>query len=77
MLLTLWFLASAGLPGRAALAADPVTLSFGVITTSTVAETQAAWDPFFAAMRRATGLDVRGVYPATYERAVDAVVCNL
>jgi phosphonate transport system substrate-binding protein len=53
------------------------SLAFGVITTSTVAETQAAWDPFFAAMRATTGLDVRGVYPATYEQAVDAVVANL
>lgn len=77
LLLTLWFLVGAGLFGRTALAADPVTLSFGVITTSTVAETQAAWDPFFAAMRRATGLDVRGVYPATYEQAVEAMVGNL
>ncbi len=58
-------------------AADGPTIAFGVITTSTVAETRAAWEPFFAAMRTATGLDVRGVYPATYELAVDAIVTNL
>lgn len=52
-------------------------LAFGVITTTTVAETRAAWEPFFAAMRATTGLDVSGVYPATYEQAVDAVVANL
>jgi phosphonate transport system substrate-binding protein len=53
------------------------TLNFGVISTSSVAETRAGWEPFFAAMRQATGLDVRGVYPATYEEAVDAIVASV
>lgn len=53
------------------------TLHFGVITTTTVAETRAAWEPFFEAMRRQTKLDVRGLYPATYEQAVEAMVGNL
>ncbi len=61
----------------AARAATPPTLNFAVITTSTVDETRAGWEPFFAAMRADTGLDVRGVYPATYEETVDAVVSGL
>ena len=56
--------------------AQAPVLHFGVITTTTVAETKAAWEPFFEAMRRTTGLDVRGIYPATYEEAVDAIVTN-
>jgi phosphonate transport system substrate-binding protein len=75
-LLKLIVLALAG-PGARAAAAEPTSLSFGVITTSTVSATKAAWEPFFAAMRRATGLDVRGIYHATYEAAVEAVVTNL
>ena len=57
--------------------AQAPVLNFGVITTTTVAETKAGWEPFFEAMRRATGLDVRGVYPSTYEEVVEAVVGNL
>ena len=76
LLLKLLMLVLVGLAGRAA-AADAPSLAFGVITTTTVAETRAAWEPFFTAMRRGTGLDVRGVYHATYEEAVDAVVRNL
>ncbi|WP_428425164.1 phosphate/phosphite/phosphonate ABC transporter substrate-binding protein [Methylibium sp.] len=75
-LLKLPLLALAGLAGKVA-TAEAASLAFGVITTTTVAETQAAWEPFFAAMRQSTGLDVRGVYHATYEEAVDAVVSNL
>ena len=59
LLLKLLMLVLVGLAGRAA-AADAPSLAFGVITTTTVAETRAAWEPFFAAMRRGTGLDVRG-----------------
>jgi phosphonate transport system substrate-binding protein len=76
-LLKLTVLALAGLAARGASAAEPVSLAFGVITTTTVDETRRAWEPFFAAMRRTTGLDVRGVYHATYEAAVEAVVTDL
>lgn len=66
------------LVGRATNArAEGTTLNFGVISTTSVAETRAGWEPFFAAMRQATGLDVRGVYPATYEEAVDAIVASV
>lgn len=77
--LPLLALAGIGVPTTRpfAQASEPVVLSFGVITTTHVADTQAAWEPFFAAMRRATGLDVRGVYPPTYEALVDAVVSGL
>ena len=75
-LLLMPLLALAGvatLTPRRARANEVVTLAFGVITTSTVEETRSTWEPFFAAMRRATALDVRGVYHATYEAAVDAL----
>lgn len=76
-LLKLTVLAFAGLAVRAAPAAEQLSLAFGVITTSTVADTKAAWEPFFESMRRTTGLDVRGIYHATYEAAVEAVVTDL
>lgn len=76
-LLKFTVLALAGLAARGTAGAEQTALAFGVITTSTVADTRAAWEPFFAAMRRATGLDVRGIYHATYEAAVEAVVTNL
>lgn len=75
-LLKLPLLALAGTAGRA-FAQDRPSYAFGVITTTSVSETKLAWEPFFEAMRRSTGLDVRGIYPATYEEAVDAVVSNL
>lgn len=76
-LLKLTVLAFAGLAVRAAPAAEQLSLAFGVITTSTVADTKAAWEPFFESMRRTTGLDVRGIYHATYEAAVEAMVTDL
>jgi phosphonate transport system substrate-binding protein len=60
------------LPARA----NAGALVFGVITTTNVDETRTAWEPFFADMRAATGLDVQGYYPATYSEVVDAVVAN-
>ncbi len=75
-LLKLPLLALAGGMGRA-VAQDRPSYAFGVITTTSVVETKLAWEPFFEAMRRSTGLDVRGIYPATYEEAVDAIVSNL
>jgi phosphonate transport system substrate-binding protein len=78
LLLPLLALAGVGtLTPRRARANEVSTIAFGVITTSTVEETRSAWEPFFAAMRSATALDVRGIYHATYEAAVDAVVTNL
>lgn len=74
-LLKLPLLALAG--WAAARAATSPTLNFAVITTTSIDETRAGWEPFFAAMRAATGLDVRGVYPATYEEAVGAIVGGL
>jgi phosphonate transport system substrate-binding protein len=62
------------LPRRAF--AQAPALVFSVITTSTVDETRTAWEPFFADMRSATGLDVRGHYAPTYSAAIDALVSN-
>jgi len=56
--------------------AQAPALVFAVITTTTVDETRAAWEPFFAEMRAATGLDVQGLYPATYAAAIDALVAH-
>ncbi|HMC17019.1 MAG TPA: phosphate/phosphite/phosphonate ABC transporter substrate-binding protein [Albitalea sp.] len=64
-----------GLPREAA-AQPPPSLVFAVITTTTVDETRAAWEPFFAEMRSATGLDVQGYYAPTYGSAIDALVAN-
>lgn len=75
-LLKLPLLALAGAVART-FAQDRASYAFGVITTTQVSETKLAWEPFFEAMRRQTGLDVRGIYPATYEEAVDAVVSGL
>lgn len=66
--------AALGLPGRAA--AQAPTLVFAVITTTTVDETRAAWEPFFADLRSVTGLDVQGYYAPTYGAAIDALVAN-
>jgi phosphonate transport system substrate-binding protein len=54
----------------------PAPLVFAVITTTTVDETRASWEPFFADMRAATGLDVQGFYAPTYSAAIDALVAN-
>ena len=56
--------------------AQPQPLTFAVITTTTVDETRAAWEPFFADMRSTTGLPVQGYYAATYAAAIDALVAN-
>lgn len=56
--------------------AEGQKLAFGVITTSTVDDTRAAWEPFFADLRQATGLDVSGYYPPTYREAVEALIGN-
>ncbi len=56
--------------------AQPSALVFGVITTTNVEETRAAWEPFFADMRPATGLDIQGQYPATYSEVIDALIAN-
>jgi len=67
--------AAAALLPWAARAQAPA-LVFGVITTTTVDETRAAWDPFFADIRAATGLDVQPFYAPTYGAAIDALVAN-
>ncbi|WP_331651532.1 phosphate/phosphite/phosphonate ABC transporter substrate-binding protein [Piscinibacter sp.] len=56
--------------------AQAPALVFAVITTTTVDETRAAWEPFFAEMRAATRLDVQGLYPATYAAAIEALVAH-
>ncbi len=60
---------------RAARAQSP-GLVFAVITATTVDETRTAWEPFFADMRAATGLDVQGYYAPTYGAAIEALVAN-
>lgn len=69
--------ATGALAARAACANDkPSPLYFVVLTTTTVDETRAAWDPFFADLRAATGLPVEGLYPPSYAAAIEAVVTN-
>lgn len=51
-------------------------LVFAVITTTTVDETRTAWEPFFAEMRHALGLDVQGYYAPSYAAAIDSLVTN-
>jgi phosphonate transport system substrate-binding protein len=65
--------ACAALP---ALAQATTPLSFVVITTTTVDETRAAWEPFFADMRAATGIAIEGFYAPSYSAAIDALVSN-
>ena len=64
--LSLCALAAAWVLPRNATAQPPPSLVFAVITTTTVDETRAAWEPFFADMRKATGLDVQGYYAPSY-----------
>jgi phosphonate transport system substrate-binding protein len=67
-------LLAAGLPWALAHAQTP--LVFAVITTTTVDETRAAWEPFFADMRAATGTAVQGFYAPSYSAAIDALISN-
>lgn len=78
LFLKLPLLACAGLGSwRNALAQNPSpTLVFVVITTTTIEDTKASWDPFFADMRRSTGLDVQPYYPPTYSAAIESLVSN-
>ena len=75
LLLKLPLLAAMSTGWRAAFA-QPAPLVFAVITTSSVDETRAAWEPFFADLRRGTGLDVQGYFAPTYAAAVEALVTN-
>jgi phosphonate transport system substrate-binding protein len=63
---------SFGAPG----ASTTEPLVFAVITTTTVDETRASWEPFFADLRAATKLDVQGFYAPSYSAAIDALVSN-
>ncbi|MFL6663049.1 MAG: phosphate/phosphite/phosphonate ABC transporter substrate-binding protein [Rhizobacter sp.] len=74
-MLKLPLLAAMSTGWRAAFA-QPAPLVFAVITTSSVDETRAAWEPFFADLRRGTGLDVQGYFAPTYAAAVEALVTN-
>ena len=76
LLLKLPLLALGSLSGWPPARAQRPPLAFAVITTTTVEETRASWDPFFADMRSATGLLVEGFYPPTYSAAIDALVTN-
>ena len=51
-------------------------LRFGVITTTTVEDSRAAWEPFFADMRSATNLPIQGWYAQSYLDAAEALVTN-
>ncbi len=71
-----WAAAFAQAPSSTATTSHPSALAFVVITTSTVEETKAAWDPFFADFRIGTGLDIQPYYAPTYSAAIDALVSN-
>lgn len=71
-----WAAAFAQAPSSTATTPHPPALAFVVITTSTVEETKAAWDPFFADFRIGTGLDIQPYYAPTYSAAIDALVSN-
>jgi phosphonate transport system substrate-binding protein len=76
-LLLKWTLLAACASPLAGLArAESTALSFVVITTTTVDETRASWEPFFTDMRAATGLQVEGFYAPSYAAAIDALVSN-
>jgi phosphonate transport system substrate-binding protein len=62
--------------GSAVAQPRPETLRFAVITTTTVEDSRAAWEPFFADLRSATGLAVQGLYAATYQDAAQALMTN-
>ncbi|GAB4558998.1 MAG: phosphonate ABC transporter substrate-binding protein [Rhizobacter sp.] len=68
-LLALW-------PGATVAQGRSEPLRFGVITTTTVEDSRAAWEPFFADMRNATGLPIQGWYAQSYLDAAEALVTN-
>jgi len=63
-------------PWRGARAQGNGPLVFAVITTTSVDDTKAAWDPFFADMRTGAGVDVQPFYAPMYSAAIDALVSN-
>lgn len=69
-------LAGLSWPMSSQVLAQAQPLVFAVITTTTVDETRAAWDPFFADMRAALGLEVQPYYAPSYAAAIDAMVTN-
>jgi phosphonate transport system substrate-binding protein len=75
-LLKLPLLAALSSPGWRLAGAQGTPLVFAVITTTSTEETRAAWEPFLADMRRATGLDVQAYYAPLYAAAIDALVTN-
>lgn len=75
LLLKLPLLAAASMSASVpAVQAPPRPLVFVVITTSSIDDTRDAWEPFFADMRGATGLEVQPFYAPSYAAAIDALL---
>lgn len=63
-------------PSRLIAEETQAEISFGLHSTEDPATQKPKWEPFFAAMSKATGLKVKGYYAADYETVIDAMAEN-
>lgn len=58
--------------GSTAFAADK-TINFGIISTESSSNLKKIWDPFLAAMRVQTGLDIKAFYASDYAGVIEGM----
>src|SRR5262249_3865504 len=68
--------AAIGLSAFTARAQAPTEINFGVISTEASVNQKKNWEPFLAAMSKATGLKVNGFYATDYAGVIEAMRFN-
>jgi phosphonate transport system substrate-binding protein len=68
--------AAIGLSALNAPAQTPTEINFGVISTEASVNQKKNWEPFLAAMSKATGLKVNGFYATDYAGVIEAMRFN-
>ncbi len=60
----------------AAYAAEPVEINFGIISTEASVNQKKNWEPYIAAMEKATGLKINPFYASDYAGVIEAMRFN-
>ena len=68
--------AAAGITATLARAQAPAELNFGIISTEASVNQKKNWQPFLAAMEKATGLKINGFYASDYAGVIEAMRFN-
>ncbi len=67
---------AAGIATTLARAETPAELNFGVISTEASTNQKKNWEPFLAAMEKATGLKINGFFASDYAGVIEAMRFN-